>query len=181
MVNEIDKVLGKKYRLEKAGRDSDGDGVLNVVDCAPYNPRKQGWVHDKIQQFKDRAAERREIRDVERKQYVESKKTEAIRVGKERAKMEADRKINRLKPIKRESFGSVVMGGLSAMAKKSQPTVRKSKVTRYVKTKGGKYKKVTTYKPIKTEQKQTPTIYDVFGGSKKKESNGKSMLDFKFY
>ena len=36
------KLLGKPRRM----RDSDKDGVIDMLDCEPYNPKKQGILHD---------------------------------------------------------------------------------------------------------------------------------------
>ena len=66
----IKKVLGNgKSPSNKMFKDSDGDGVMNVYDCKPYDKNKQGIIHDakeaikgKITQYK---AERQVRRDVE--------------------------------------------------------------------------------------------------------------------
>jgi len=61
-VNYVDK------KLKNAIKDSDGDGVINALDCQPYNPKKQGLVHDIIKNIK----EKREIQK-SRKEDVEGR------------------------------------------------------------------------------------------------------------
>jgi len=94
------KLLGKPKPLIGT-RDYDRDGTMNMLDCKPYNPRQQGWIHDKWKQLKEgvakRRAERAELKRAERESYVEAKKTQAVRVGKARAKIEAERKIKTYK------------------------------------------------------------------------------------
>lgn len=52
-----------KHRLT-AGGDVDGDGVRNSKDCKPYDPKKQGFIHDAkmkgLQWQEERLEKRRE-------------------------------------------------------------------------------------------------------------------------
>ncbi len=41
-VMKMVKLLGKTPQM----RDSDKDGVVDMLDCEPYNPKKQGIIHD---------------------------------------------------------------------------------------------------------------------------------------
>lgn len=43
--NNVKKMLGDKGYKVHALKDSDGDGVKNIFDCEPYNPKKQGIFH----------------------------------------------------------------------------------------------------------------------------------------
>lgn len=40
------KLVGARGRSVKILPDKDRDGVPDVLDCRPNNPREQGWVHD---------------------------------------------------------------------------------------------------------------------------------------
>ena len=47
-IKKMNKLLGTKSVSglgRKFSRDSDRDGVPNIMDCQPYNPRKQGIIH----------------------------------------------------------------------------------------------------------------------------------------
>lgn len=47
-IKKMNKLLGTKGVSglgRKFSRDSDRDGVPNILDCRPYNPRKQGIIH----------------------------------------------------------------------------------------------------------------------------------------
>ena len=47
-IKKMNKLLGTKSVSglgRKFSRDSDRDGVPNILDCQPYNPRKQGIIH----------------------------------------------------------------------------------------------------------------------------------------
>jgi len=39
------QLVNSGIRLRKTG-DVDGDGVQNSKDCKPFDPKKQGWLHD---------------------------------------------------------------------------------------------------------------------------------------
>jgi len=44
-VNDFSMYVKKKNKLKPNG-DYDGDGVINKKDCQPFNPKKQGLLHD---------------------------------------------------------------------------------------------------------------------------------------
>jgi len=53
----IKKVLGNGGTpSNRAFKDSDGDGVMNVYDCQPYNKHKQGIIHDAKEAVKRKIA-----------------------------------------------------------------------------------------------------------------------------
>jgi len=43
-VAQADKIIGKQGMLH-GNKDSDGDKVINILDCQPYNKKEQGWIH----------------------------------------------------------------------------------------------------------------------------------------
>ena len=52
---------GKTFAKFSRMKDSDGDGVPNRFDCQPYNPNKQGLIHNLVQDYKERKAGREEV------------------------------------------------------------------------------------------------------------------------
>jgi len=57
-------------RLRKTG-DVDGDGVQNSKDCKPFDPKKQGWLHDQqIKHLKKKEAKLENIRKAEMKKLI---------------------------------------------------------------------------------------------------------------
>ncbi len=185
----------KSYSL----RDSDGDGVINIKDCQPHNPKEQGLIDtfkEKVAAARERGAEKREARDIERakereERFVrESKSREAAKEerGKQEVKTavfkEQQRGEQRRETIKSKpsvSFGSLLMG--SPIAKPQTRTIR-----RRVKVKGkkGKTKLVTRQVAVKEQPKTIPTLFsssstvdknrdgipDFLGGSSKKKGKG---------
>lgn len=167
---EMIKLLGVK---KPSGlRDTDKDGVINILDCKPHNPNKQGWIHDKLKAVKERymegKAERKEIRTEERKAYKEARITQATRFGKERAKIETERKLKRYREA--PSFGKAFMSGFKGVTKiaenirpMTRPTTSTKTTPTYKYVKKGKHyirKKVGTTKAgtTKAEPKQQQSM-----------------------
>ena len=51
--NFFNKIVGH-YSIENLKNDSDGDKVMDGLDCQPNNPDKQGWVHDAVTKAKEK-------------------------------------------------------------------------------------------------------------------------------
>lgn len=87
------KLIGNIPRTPIYGlKDSDRDGVINVMDCQPNNPRKQGFIHDAIKRANERARERKEIREEARIAGVKEKRIQAIKTAEARERFRAERK-----------------------------------------------------------------------------------------
>ena len=144
-------LLGTKKRFPL---DSDGDGHANVMDCQPYNKNKQGWLHDKVEAYKEKAAEKREVKAIEHTAYIEARKKEASKFGEQRASAEREHKLKQYK--QRQSSGGIVSQFASGF---SRGTPRRTSQTtakyRYVKkgTKARKgYKRVRVSQPKPTRR-----------------------------
>ena len=146
-------------------RDTDKDGVINILDCKPYNPKKQGWIHEKWKAAKEgmaeRRAERKEIKTAERTAYKEASMTQATRVGTQRAKIEAEKRIKKYR--EKPTFGQSFIGGFSRGGSTRLATGKQLTKPQYKYVKKGKHyvrKKVgtTTERPRQQQPYSMPDI-----------------------
>jgi len=94
---QIERLLARKPSITRLARDSDGDKLINPLDCQPYNSKKQGWFHDKAKaaygfvktkvktKLKERKEEHAEQKIAERESY----RAEGIKVARERGRQKA--------------------------------------------------------------------------------------------
>jgi len=54
----VNKVIGKPFIGTTAFKDYDRDGFVNVIDCAPRNPKRHGWFGDTVSKVKSYASEK---------------------------------------------------------------------------------------------------------------------------
>jgi len=163
---QIDKILGRANGLEKISKDSDGDGVVNGLDCKPYDKNKQGVIHNIGERFKEariassqKRVAQKQIRSKARAAYYREKEEQDIRVAKEKAKIDADKKI---KYHKQGGFMGQVSRGVSNIAKTTTRGVNAA-------TKVSTSKKRTSKKRKRKQKTKTTSApkssYDIFGGS----------------
>ena len=122
----IKKVLGNgKTPSNKMFKDSDGDGVMNVYDCKPYDKNKQGIIHDakeaiknkfneKKEEYKEERAFKKEVREKERDAYREARKEAVVSGARDRARAEETENTRRYKErLKPRSSSGGNFAGLS--------------------------------------------------------------------
>lgn len=125
----------------KPSRDTDRDGVINIMDCRPYNPRKQGVIHSvaarygkgKVRQW----GERGQVADITRRKEKERiKRIEseayAAELSKRREVAAKQRGLEKAKKkVEYESsggfIGSVGRGFDNFLANTSRPASKKGR------------------------------------------------------
>ena len=192
----FDNIVGKG-KQPYGMKDNDGDGVSNLMDCQPNNPKEQGFIHRLAAKAAEKVGatgtaekirERGEVVD-ERRGREENIQRDAKKAGDEvyyRRKKEVAIQRAEGDATRRAEGG----GGFGSYVKKfiDQPnktgvvtsTISKpsrKKVVTYKKIKGGKYKKVTSYKTVKgrvqvAAQPKPYVMPNLFGGSSGSSSGG---------
>lgn len=144
---DIRKSLTPEY-MKRAVIDTDGDGVINIRDCQPLNPRKQGFFGDiakkagsriksKVESYKEgmeksrqerkqksayRKAAESKIQKAEQAAYYQAKEKERRKLAEEKAKIEREQEVRRIR--QRSEKGSLFQQ-LAAPSKPS-PKVKKA-------------------------------------------------------
>jgi len=158
----VEGVIGKKQYnpFSNFTKDTDGDRVPDIIDCQPYNPKKQGWIHDMAEKAKDKYAQYKKQRDEDKIQEAELRR-QAKEEGKtaymeERKKFLTKQEVDKAKARAKapSGFAGFVQGISNNMAQgrkvtgASRPKTSYKKTTQYVKQKSGGYKKVTAYRKV---------------------------------
>ncbi len=146
-VNTVDRMLGRPRGM-KPFTDTDGDGVPNILDCEPLNPKKQGLSHrlarraakfipgKKLREEAESAISHREqVADARREarrgaELSAVKETETFRI-ETREKRKRDF-------IKGGGFGGAFSRGITTLGKLAPPAPRPATRMVAVKAKKGK-------------------------------------------
>lgn len=87
MKPNVKGMIGKPYH-PKGAYDHDSDGVVSILDCKPYNPYKQGWLHDTVRkkwaEYKEGRTERRAIATEAKAIAKKERKAQTIKTAKYR-------------------------------------------------------------------------------------------------
>jgi hypothetical protein len=153
-------IVGKRgYSLENIRKDSDGDRFVNVIDCQPYNSKKDGWWQDAKEKVKAAVETHNKVKEEEREnRYLETTKAnEAAReerlkqATKTAAYREQLRGERQRESLKSGGFFGQAMKQYSSFAKPKTKTSSGKRIKRTVYVKKGKhYVKRTTYSKPKT-------------------------------
>ena len=175
----FNKIVGKPGLR---GKDSDRDGVIDMIDCQPYNAKKQGILHEikhaavsKAREvaggYRQKVAAERQIRKKAKAEYYRAREKEAMAEARGKARIEREESLKRYRTTqKSRGSGWDIAGGLQRLAGEPSGAIRTpskrtgmKKVTKYVKTGKGQYKKKTYYKPIYAKKSPTkqPSVMDI--------------------
>ena len=177
MADVMKMVVGKRM-TNPLVKDSDKDGIMNMLDCQPHNPREQGLIH-KIGAGLARKVGREEIAEsIEKRGEQRDKDRAEVREAGREAFQKERVIVARKRGIARArggtSFGSFISGirssspiGLPRVGTTTGTGKRGRKITRYVKVKGkpGQFRKVTSKAKGMRTASQPKTIRDVLGGN----------------
>jgi len=75
--NKLKQILGTGS-IQNLAKDTDKDGVMNVVDCQPHNPNKQGWVHDLAEKARQKYSEHKTISNLQRQEAIKEAEERGI-------------------------------------------------------------------------------------------------------
>ena len=171
MADVMKMVVGKG--INPISKDSDKDGLMDMLDCKPYDPTKQGVIHnigaavarkvgreklaDKIEaRGKERDEARAEVKQAGREAFQKERIVVAKRRGVARARGGT-------------SFGSFVseIRRTSPLRQATTSRGKGKKVTKFVSVKGkpGQFRKVTTRNGGIASQPKRRTVADVLDGN----------------
>ncbi len=102
----IKKMIGNPFHVPRGLRDSDGDGVKDMLDCKPHDKTKQGFIHRVARQaakaipgkklrVEAQAAitSREEISEARKKAARAERKIQEVKIAEARERFRAERKI----------------------------------------------------------------------------------------
>lgn len=148
------KQIQKKGHYLKYHTDSDGDGVKNIKDCQPLNPKKQGLLHDinikllkrkeeklerererqqrKLEDLKDTLKERHKVASKKRsvQQAMTAQKQAIIdELSREKRKSEQIRKLNEKaqKELDKYTLSGKLKTGTAALSRKAAKSAEEFK------------------------------------------------------
>ena len=166
---KIEQILGRAERYENAVKDSDGDKLMNIIDCKPYDKNKQGIIHDIVEKYKisreeskadklSYASAKSEARQVRR----DERSKKMVDFEKQKADIDYKRKVESYRTGKGTGFFSKLMSS-------PQPAA----TTRYSKRKGKKSRKMAR-KKFRTKARNLSDIK--FDNKSYDFTSGKSFL-----
>lgn len=159
-VYEQEFLKGYKEQMEKLLRkDSDKDGVPDYKDCQPFNPKKQGKLHDitmnllkkkeeflekrrlkemaKLEATREKLEQSRAVKEV-RNQKLQAKQAVINEITSERNKIRNLKNLNKeaKKEIFRESLTGRTIGKSEAAIEKTQAFFKKPSTKKFFKKLG---------------------------------------------
>ena len=193
------KYIVGKNSIVNAAKDSDKDGVMDIVDCDPKDPNKQGWIHnlgakiaekvgatETAERIRERGVQSDEIKELARQERFKQEKETAVYREQQRAESQRKQIKSSYEPKSQSKpmgsgFGGFVKSFQTKPKRVSSTAGRKTgykKVTKYVKQ-GGHYVKKTYYKPTYSKAKRLTVdknrdgIPDIFGVRSDRNRDGK--------
>ena len=162
-IQKMNKLLGAgsiNSFGRKFSRDSDRDGVPNILDCRPYNPRKQGIIHS-VAAVGARTFLKGEQRE-RAEAFIERKRLQSEAVGEARAEERQKQRLEtaryqertagerRRKYVAAGGFGGEMRRGFGGVAQAFRgPVIAGPRLARRKKKKAKKTRKHRKYKLIK--------------------------------